>query len=285
MNTLLYTTVFFVFPLMIFTSWIWYGFGTIFSIQTQESPWGSLGKERLLSHLKYRAPLWTGRRCGGSPIPATMTLPLLTGKIYKTIHWASPLSSFIMLSILSIPIAEIPFHFSTFPLPRGKPSSPMSSPTPNSLLFLGNPPSSETILLSLSSLASTNVTSLPPSCLPTLLSHFFLPTSVRPLMPPCLLPAPSSLSCWWTGGSTELWRTSLEPSSLCFSTLYFSLSEEQWLAYYPKLLEGQVAAPEGGTQMNGSPCIPSPSQTPKPHSAWPMCNSFPTNSLTCYSSN
>ena len=46
-----------------------------------------------------------------------------------------------------------------------------------------------------------------------------------------------------------------------------------------------MAAPEGGTPMNGSPCIPSSSQTPKPHSARPMCDSFLTNSLTSYSSN
>ena len=38
------------------------------------------------------------------------------------------------------------------------------------------------------------------------------------------LPVLPSLSCWWTGGSTELWRTSLEQNLPCFSAPHFSHS-------------------------------------------------------------
>ena len=81
------------------------------STQTLVSIWGSLGRDNPLSHLKNRTLLQIGRRCGGSPITAliTMTLP----QAYKVLHQASP-PSFTMSSVLSIPSNEIPVHVFRF---------------------------------------------------------------------------------------------------------------------------------------------------------------------------
>ena len=55
-------------------------------------------------------------------------------------------------------------------------------------------------------------------CLPTLLYHVYPYRSPRPSTPPCLLPTPPCLSCWWIEDSTSSWELFSGITSPTFST-------------------------------------------------------------------
>ena len=134
--------------------------GTL-STQTMDSIWASLGRDAPWLHLKYRTPPLTGRRCRSSLITASMitTLPQ-GGKDIRCSTWhLLPLSQ----CPLSCPYPPLKFlsTSSASPSHRGKLSSLISSPTPNSLLSLANLPFSGMTLSSPNLLASTNAMSSP----------------------------------------------------------------------------------------------------------------------------
>lgn len=102
-----------------------------------------------------------------------------------------------------------------------KPSSPMSWSTSGYLCPLLTPPLSELTLSSPNSSLSSETMLSSGKCLPSSSFFSFPLISVRPLTLPCLVPAPPSLSCWWTGDSTTFWTSSPGLNSLHYSALLY----------------------------------------------------------------
>ena len=199
----------------------------IHSIQTQESPWDSLGEHTSLSHLKYGTLLPTGRRCEGSLITAqTKTILPQAGKDIRCSnrhllpHLQCP------LYFQSPPMKSLSMS-SDFPSPNEKWSLPTSSCIPTSYWLLHRPTPSRRTLYYPSLSPSSTTTPWSVSCMHALLSLIYPLRSVRPLMLSCPLPKAPSLSCWWTGDLTKVWRSSLEPNSVWFSALLSSPSQSR----------------------------------------------------------
>ena len=100
----------------------------------------------------------------------------------------------------------------------------MCSLTLSSTKELSTPPYTMTIPPSPMPLLSSETTFSSTRCSPNLQSLIYLYRSQRPSTPPCPLPAPLYLSCWWTGDSTDFWGHFQETTSPRYSEPLFSCS-------------------------------------------------------------
>ena len=195
-----------------------------------------------------------------------------------------------MPSILSIPTAEIPFHFLCFPITQCETllahvlTHPhLSRALVETAFNQGNPVLQQFFPL----FYSYVIVSLISFCLVVSLVFLEIPKALDTgLSTACPAIFVLLVDQGLDRAMEQLHRDELRPL-LC--TILLSLSEEQWQAYYQELLEAWVAGPEGAQPVqtaNGERTTLSPSPGPAgdPCSPHPARDSSPTDSLTFYSS-
>ena len=214
MNALIFTliVIVLVLPLIALLGLLCYVLWYTLNSNSGADSW-SLGRENLSSHGNYRTPPQIGRTCRSSLITAQRTL---AGKGYKVFHKACSLHLTMPL-ILCTPTNKIPIHFFHLTVAQREillvnvPTDPiLYERTITSTLYHDDPSSPR--------LSPSSATmSLSARCLPALLYYIYLYKSLRPLTPPCPLPATPYLSCWWIEDSTGSWELSPEITSPTFS--------------------------------------------------------------------
>ena len=129
-----------------------------------------------------------------------------------------------MPSILNTPTAEIPIHFFHLPIAQREILlvNILTDPVLYerilvSALYHDDPVFPQTITLFCNYVLIAR-------CLPTSPYHVYLYTLLRPSTPPCPLPAPPYLSCWWIEDSTGSWGLYPETTSPTFSAPFSSPS-------------------------------------------------------------
>ena len=196
---------------------------------------------------------------------------------------------FTMPSVLSIPTAEIPFHFLHFPITQCETllahvlTHPhLSQALVDTAVIQGNP-----VLQQLFPLyCSYVIISFPP----TSLSLWYPLRSWRHLMPACPQPTQPSLSCWWTRDSMELLSSSLTmnsspysaPSSPSLKSNSRPTTRNRWRLRWQ--LQKELSQLREPMEQGPPPHYHLPRPTVDPCSPHPARESSPADSLTSYSS-